>query len=201
MTRIFPTPTDSDDLVFIRTAMPFQLKEKLKTNWLLISPISFSSIPKAWCTLRDSFSTSPVARLTRFPSAVNESLFFNYSRILKPLEWSLVNRACVISLCWWLFWYVAPVTSCIVLVTYAVRGIKGSPKWIPHPLVKPPDVFKLWIKLCIRTCSITRSGKRPAQKRLLLRITCCPFMKCLCNPGWITWIWDIVWKYKYIGFI
>ena len=46
---------------------------------------------------------------------------------------------------------------------------------------EPSDFFRLRK----RTCSITRSGERLVQKLSLLSITCSPFMKCLCKPGYV----------------
>ena len=80
------------------TTMSLHLKERMKTNWLLIPRISFSPILKAWCTITDSSATSPVARLIGFSLAVNESC--KYCRILKQSERSLIIRVCAISLCW-----------------------------------------------------------------------------------------------------
>ena len=47
---------------------------------------------------------------------------------------------------------------------------------------------------------MTRRGERPAQKRSLLRITCSLFVRCLCKPWWVTWIWDIIWRCKLTNF-
>ena len=120
-TWIFSPSTDSDDFVFMGTTMSLRLKEKLKTNWLLITQISLSLISKAWCTLIESSATSVVARLMRVSSAVNESLSCKYRRIFRPSEWSYVIRACALSLCWSLVWCFVPVKSCIALFTSAIN--------------------------------------------------------------------------------
>ena len=175
------------------TTMSLHLKERMKTNWLLIPRISFSRILKAWCTITDSSATSPVARLIGFSLAVNESC--KYCRILKQSERSLIIRYVQYLYVDHLFWHFVPVKFCIALFTSIVTGIERNHvvhclSLIPRLLVTPPDVFRL----CIRTCSITGSGERPAQKQLLLHVTCCSFMKWLCTPEWATWIWDIIWS-------
>ena len=75
---------------------------------------------------------------------------------------------------------------------FLLKGISEQ-DLVPRPLVNPPEV----LRLCIRSCSIKRSGKRPPQKRSSLWVTWSAFMKCLCKPEWITWIWDTVWRCKY----
>ena len=146
-TWIFSPSTDSDDFVFMGTTMSLRLKEKLKTNWLLITRISLSLISKAWCTLIESSATSVVARLMRVSSAVNESLSCKYRRIFRPSEWSYVIRACALSLCWSLVWCFVPVKSCIALFTSAVTDIERSHSacclsLMPCPLVKAPKCFQ-----------------------------------------------------------
>ena len=46
---------------------------------------------------------------------------------------------------------------------------------------EPSDVFRLRK----RTCSITRSRERLVQKLSLLSITCSPFLKYFCKPGYV----------------
>ena len=43
---------------------------------------------------------------------------------------------------------------------FLLKGISEQ-NLVPRPLVNPPEV----LRLCIRSCSIKRSGKRPPQKR------------------------------------
>ena len=60
--------------------------------------------------------------------------------------------------------------------------------------MKPQEVFRLRT----RSSSISRSGERPKNDRFY--VSCSPFIKCLCKPGWVTWIWDISWRCKITDF-
>lgn len=116
------------------------------------SPISFAE------SAFDVLSSTPVTILRRLEPPSNGFLIDRKLWSVSVLMASFCVLSVVADICCSLVAYVLPVKFLIVSFTSALTAAR----------VRLPDT----LRLCIRTCSITRSGDRPAQNLWLLLMTC-----------------------------